>query len=86
MDPSYRYDARDERAERDTTFTEAHQALDDAKIPRATRGRPLNLVARIVFLDRKYHMLKAAYRELVGKHNALIAENMLLTGARERGK
>jgi len=76
MDPSYRFDERDQRQERDATRTEAHKALDDARVPRQILGRPLDILERINYLARNYQALQAAYKELVGQHNALIAENM----------
>lgn len=78
MDPSYRMDEFDQRAERDAHLTAAHTALDDAKVPRMLHGVPSGIVQRINFLIGKYCTLQAAYKELVGQHNALQVENIRL--------
>lgn len=78
MDPSYRADDFDQRAERDAHMTAAHKALDDARVPRMLHGIPSGIVQRINFIIGKYCTLQAAYKELVGQHNALQAENIRL--------
>jgi len=78
MDPSYRADEFDQRAERDAHMTTAHAALDDAKVPRMLRGIPMGVVQRINYIIGKYCTLQVAYKELVGQYNALQAEYQIM--------
>ena len=78
MDPSYRMDEFDQRAERDAHLTAAHTALDDAKVPRMLRGIPMGVVQRINYIIGKYCTLQVAYKELVGQYNALQAEYQIM--------